>query len=280
MRNRIRGGVVRALCLSAAVLTVGASVTRADPKETAFSLSMGTDFTSHFISYGVDVWGGGSQASPFGDRRTEFGYATVGMAFTDAFSGFINVWGDINDNGGQPLGGNIQEIDLNVGLAYTWNKFSFSIAHGCWNYAQDTEHIIDFTVGYGDADMMAKGFSLNPSFTVHGRYNGNGAQDTGAAFVPGIKPSYTLLSDSKFPLTLSLPTSVAFFTDNFQGGSSGYGYFSCGPAVSVGMGFIPPKYGVWSVSASVIYYNTPSDSIPTNPKEDFIVTTLSVGVSM
>lgn len=264
---------------SALLLALGASTTT-QAADKAYSLSLGVDFTSHFISYGADVWGGGGHACTFSSQATHFAYGTLTAAFSDQLSGFVNVWSDINDNAESNIGGSVQEIDLNIGGTYTMDKFAFTLAHGCWMYASDTEGIIDGTVAYNDADMFAKGFALNPSATLHWRYLGNGSQDTGVAFVPGIKPTFTVNSDTKYPVTISFPISVAIFSDNFQGGDAGYGYFSAGIGASVPLSFIPEKFGAWSVSGNVTYYNTPNDAIPGNKEENFVVSTLSVGVSI
>lgn len=272
-----RGGLLAA----ALMLVMTGSMASAQMKEDkAYSLSVGFDFTSHFVSYGVDVWGGGGHACPWSSESTKFAYATLTASFSDNLSGFVNVWSDINDNAESNIGGSIQEVDLNIGVTYAYEKFSFTVANGCWWYAGDTEHVLDFTVAYNDADMFTKGFALNPSFTVHWRYEGNGGQDEGFAFVPGLKPSYTLMTDTKYPVTVSLPMAVAFFTDDFQGGDSGYGYFSVGPAVSVPLSFIPEKYGAWSLSGSIIYYMTDDGAIPSNPRENFCVSTVSIGMSI
>ena len=105
--------------------------------------------------------------------------------------------------------------------------------------------------------MLTKGFALNPSVNVHWRYEGNGGQEAGVAIVPGIKPTFALFKDTKYPLTVAFPLNVAFFcSDEFQGGDSGFGYFSGGISVSVPLAFIPEKFGAWAVTGSTTYYST------------------------
>lgn len=272
-----RGGLLAALLV---VLMVGSTASAQIKEDKAYSLSLGYDFSSHFVSYGLDVWGGGGHPCPWGNESTMFGYATLTAAFADNLTGFVNVWADINDNADSDIGGSIQEVDLNIGGTFTYEKFAFTLANGCWWYAGDTEHILDFTVAFNDADMLMEGFALNPSFTIHWRYEGNGSQDEGFAFVPGIKPSFTFMKESKYPITVAFPISVAFFTDDFQGGDSGFGYVSAGPAVTVPLSFIPEKFGAWSVTGSLIYYITDEDAIPSNPADSFCVGALSIGVAI
>lgn len=272
-----RGGLLAAMLV---VLMSGSMASAQIKEDKAYSLSLGYDFSSHFISYGVDVWGGGGHPCPWSSDSTMFGYATLTASFADNLSGFVNVWADINDNADSNIGGSIQEVDLNIGGTFTYEKFAFTLANGCWWYAGDTEHVLDFTVAFNDADMISEGFALNPSFTIHWRYEGNGGQDEGVAFVPGLKPAFTVMKDTKYPLTIAFPLSCAFFTDDFQGGDSGFGYVSAGAAVTVPLSFIPEKYGAWSVTGSITYYMTDEDAIPSNPKEDFCVGALSIGVSI
>lgn len=283
LRSFWMGNFGRRISMGAAamLLAVGASssAVQADVKS-PYSLSLGVDFTSHFISYGADVWGGGDEPSPFSENSTMFVSGTLTAQISDQLSVFANVWSDNNNNVESAIGGNIQEIDVNLGATYTVDKFAFTIANGWWDYAGSVEHVLDGTVAFNDADMIAKGFALNPSFTLHWRYDGNGGQDEGVAGVFGIKPTFTLAADSKFPVSLSVPASVAIFSDNFQGGDSGFGYASVGLGASVPLSFVPEKFGAWSASANVTYFFTSDDAIPGNPEENFFVTTLSVGMAI
>ncbi|MDB5326671.1 MAG: hypothetical protein JWM57_2240 [Phycisphaerales bacterium] len=248
------------------------------------SYSAGVDATSHFISFGGDVWGGGNEASPFSSRSTTFVYGTVSAKFTDELSGYVNLWSDNNDNVDSNIGGPIQEIDFNVGLNYTWDKFTFGIAHAYWMFGGGAEKAVEVSAAYNDADMWEntlKGFALNPSFLAHYRYDSTG--DLGGAnacvLQVGIKPTYTFDSIDDYPITVSVPMNVAYFTDPYQGGDgAGFGYFNAGVSASVPLAFIPKGFGAWTASVSEIYYNTTSD-IPNNPEDNFFVTTLSVGVS-
>jgi len=261
---------------AALAILAGAGIARAD--KSPYSFVYEVDATSHFISYGADVWGGGKEISPFSPRSTVFASETTTVALADNLSLYLNIWSDNNDNVHSGLGGDIQEIDVNTGATYTWDKLSFTLAHGFWNYAGSQEKVVDFTVAFNDGDMITHSsvIALNPSLNLHYRYEGNGGQEAGLAAVLGVAPSYTFLADQKYPITVAVPLSVAFFTDNFQGGDSGYGYFSGGVTGSVPLAFIPEKYGAWSASVNVTYYNTPDSAIPNNPRENFVTSMLSL----
>jgi hypothetical protein len=277
-----RRASIGAAAMMLAVGAVGSPVRAGD--KSPYSLSLGTDFTSHFVSYGADVWGGGNDASPFSDRRTMFVYGTLTCQFTDQLSGFVNVWSDVNDNAESSIGGQVQEVDLNVGGTYSFlegNKFSITLAHGCWMYAGDVEHVVDVTAAYNDTDMLAKGFALNPSVNFHWRYEGNGGQEEGSALVLGLKPSYTVDFTPQLSVNFSVPMQAAFFlTDEFQGGDSGFAYASIGVGAAVPLKFIPEKFGAWTVSGNLTYYCTESDALPGNKDAGFWVSTLSIGMSI
>ena len=284
MLSSIKGVLARRAAIAAAALAVGTLTTAAqaqEESESPYSFSFGWDVTSHFVSYGSDVWGGGDDASPFSDESTDFVYGTMNVALADNLSAFVNVWSDINNNTSDTIGGNIQEIDLNTGVTLALDKVSLTLVHGFWIYSGDEEQILDFVVGYDDTGLISDDFALAPSVTVHWRYQGVEGidQGEGVAIVPGIKPSWTFNGESDYPITLAVPVQVAFFTDDF-GAESGYAYFTAGVSGSVPLAFIPEKYGAWSASAGVAYYSTDDDVLPGNEEDDFFVTTLSIGVSM
>jgi hypothetical protein len=258
------------LGVAAIALAACAGPAREEEAKSPFSVSMDISTQSHFISYGADVWGGGGKASPFSDQSTLNTNLTISAAVADNLSVYINLWGDINDNAGDTLGGNIQEIDFNAGATYTMDEWSFTLAHGFWIYASDTEKILDFVVAFADGRMITQSddWSLNPSVIFHYRYDGNGGQDTGLAVVPGIRPSFTFNKESKYPIDLAVPVNIGLFTDDFQGGDSGLAFIN-----DTG------KYGTWTASAGATYWNTSDEAIPGNPEENFISTFLSIGLA-
>ncbi|GIW75825.1 MAG: hypothetical protein KatS3mg104_0888 [Phycisphaerae bacterium] len=276
-----RTGFLRKTCLalaaSAVVSFLGSSSHAA---ETKYSFSAGLDFTSHFISFGADVWGGGDSFSPFSAKSTVFGYGTLSAEFTDQISAFVNIWSDLNDNVDSAIGGPIQEVDFNVGVTYTLEKFSFTLTHNYWLYAGDNENAVELAVAYDDSELWGGKFALNPSALIHYRYEGQSGQEECAVIQLGVAPTvYTFMEESDYPISISVPAAVAFFTDDYQGGDSGFGYANIGVKASVPLAFIPPEYGAWSAGASVTYWFTPDDAIPGNPEESFVVTALSVGFS-
>jgi hypothetical protein len=249
------------------------------------SYSAGVDFSSHFISFGGDVWGGGYDASPFSSRSTSFVYGTVSAKFTDELSGFVNLWSDNNDNVDSEIGGPIQEVDFNVGVSYTFEKFTVGIAHAYWMFGGGAEKAFELSAGYNDAGMWddwVKGLSLNPSFLAHYRYDSTGdlGGENACVLQVGVKPTYAFDQVDDYPITIGLPFNVGYFTDPYQGGDgAGIGYLNAGISATVPLAFIPKGYGNWTASLSEVYFHTYENDIPGNPANNFFVTTLSVGVS-
>jgi hypothetical protein len=282
-RSRV---VAAAAALAVTALAGGSAAQAADemkPAEvrpgSAYELAFSTTTTSHFISYGADVWGGGNELSPFSARSTVFTEGTLTAKFADQLKGFVNVWSDNNDNVTSGIGGPIQEVDVNAGVIYdVGGGFTVKGVVGFWEYASDEEGIADLVIQYSDGDKIIPGFSINPSIKAHYRFKGNGSQETGLAVVAGISPSITLNKESPYKITVGFPAEVAYFQDGFQGGDSGLGFVDVGVTVSVPLAFIPAKYGNWAFTASATYFYTPEDQIPNNPRENFIVTAMSIGV--
>jgi len=266
---------IRAAVAVASLALFASPTVQAQEDESIYSFSAGLDYTSHFISYGADVWGGGYEISPFSPKSTTFAYATVTGQVADNLALYANIWSDLNDTIDSAIGGPIQEIDFNVGATFTFDKLAFTLAYGHWMYAGDEERVVDFWVSYNDSGMMAEGFALNPSINLHYRVDGNGGQEEAGCLVFGLKPAYTFAPESKFPITLAVPLAVALYEDEFQGGDGGYGYASAGLAVSVPLAFIPAKFGSFATTVSVTYYNTPEDSLPNNAEENFFVSAIS-----
>ena len=240
-------------------LALAATTARAAEAETPFvtgSLSLTLD--SHFISYGADVWGGGS------DINDALIHPNLEYVFAVApnVSFILGTWMDINDKGNSNVGTNkVQEVDIWAGFGTSVGDTKVTLLYQEWMYASTSERIVDLKFGFAGA--------LAPSFTVHGRVDGEG-MDTGAAFVAGISPGTTAGKAA-----LSLPISVAADTDGFHGGDAGFSYASVGASASVPLG----GDGSPSLGAGVTFYHTNEDVIPGNVDEDFVTGSLTLSLA-
>ena len=264
---------IKMLGCAAAVAVAGMSTSAVASDKVSGSAHV--SYNSHFVSYGLDVWGGGDDF--FGSNSTMF--LTTDITWDlEPVTLTAGVWSDVNNNLTSGVGGGIQEVDVWLGAAVDVGRFNFGLTFQQWYYASDTEGIIDLSVSFDDSDLLP--ITLNPSLTWHFRIEGNGAQEKGSVIVLGIEPSFTLIESDTSPLTLSLPAGVAFFLDDdFQGGDkSGVGYWYLGASFGVPLGFINSAYGDWSLNFDVYYYNTSARAIPGNVEENFFTGSIGLGV--
>ena len=238
------------------------------------SADVGVSYNSHFVSYGADVWGGGSHV--YGDRATTFVWGDLAVKATDALTFTLTLWSDINDNTVSGIGGHIQEVDFDPGFTYAFGKVTFGATYNAWSYAGDVEESVDLSLAYDDTDLIFPGIAFGPKVTWHDRVSGNGSQQVGSAVVLSVGPTFPL-GDG---LSIAVPAGIAFFTtDDFQGGSkSGYGFSYIGGSLGYGLGFVPAMYGKWSVNFDLIEYFTEKKAIPGNPAASFL--TASVGLKV
>jgi hypothetical protein len=263
-RNVASAGAVALLCSTAPSLA-----------QDNISGSAGYSVNSHFVSYGLDVWGAGD-GFLFDDQGTNFFWFDVGLDL-DPISINFGAWTDVNNNLPSGVGGNLQELDIYIGAAVAAGNFSFGATFQQWFYASDTEGVLDFSVSFDDSEIIPM-FPLSPSVTWHIRTDGNGGQAEGSAVVIAIGPSLDLGNSG---LSLSFPAGLGFFLDDdFQGGWEGglaYGYI--GGSLGIPLSFIPMEYGEWSVNADLIGYFTKTAAIPGNAQENFLTSSLGISVA-
>jgi len=225
---------------------------------------------THFVSYGADVW----QAGTSWDDPLFHPMLELNLDLGKGFTGIVGTWWDVNSNASSSIADAVQEVDVWVGLGYGVGDWSFTALYQEWMYGSDSERIFDLKVGYAHF--------LNPSVTLHFRTDGGAAggtpiggtpldYDTGLATVFGIAPG-TSWKDVSF----TFPVNVAFDSDGFHGGDSGFSFASVGASASVPLSFIPK--GDWTFNVGLTYYLTNDDVIPANPDDSFL--TGSAGVTL
>lgn len=248
--------------------------------EDKVSGTIGADLATHFVSYGTDVWGAGSDWND----PSVFVWGEVAWDF-DLFTLTGGVWSDINNNVDSAIGGQIQEIDVYIGVGFDWEKFSFGVTLQEWYYNSITEHILDFSVAYDDTGLLWDDFAFNPSLVWHNRTGGEGLEE-GSALVLGIEPSFTVLDSEDYPVTLSIPVAVGLNAPSITGDDEFYGddadsfdwaYASVGATLGVPLAFIPAEYGDWSAAANATYYFTDDDTVG-NPRDNFLTGMLSLSM--
>lgn len=262
----------RSLSLAAVAVAAGPLAVQAQ-EEPKVSAVIGADYNSHFVSYGYDVWGAGTDF--FGDMSTFNPYAEATFDF-DTFTFTIGSWWDINDNAAATLGGDIQEEDFYYGLGTSYGDFSFGLTYQHWHYAGGVEQVLDLSVGYDDSALWGGDFALSPSLLIHKRLSASniGTADSNSfAYLLSVEPGFTIVDSEEYPVDLSIPATIAFGDEGFYP-DDGYAYFSVGAQFSMPLSFIPPEYGEWGVGAGVTFYSTDVGNV----EDDFL--TGNVGVSV
>tara|TARA_R110000850_G_scaffold152114_2_gene275181 strand:- start:24445 stop:25278 length:834 start_codon:yes stop_codon:yes gene_type:complete len=240
--------------------------------------SFGLDFQSHFISYGADVWGGGTEF--FGSQHTTFVYMDIGIELPEGWAMNFGAWSDINNNAPESdsVGGDIQEIDVYGGVSYSTGPMSFGLTYQEWNYGGSTaERILDLTAGFDDSSLWGGGFALNPSLTAHFRVGSDSGAEEGQVIVLAFGPGF-----EAGPVSFGVPIAFGFVSSEYYGptADSGLGYSTIGLNASTPLSFIPAAYGAWSATTGVNYYATDADVIPGNiDDEDFTTGFVSLGLS-
>lgn len=192
---------------------------------------------TNFMSYGFDVW----QRGTFDDALFHPQF-DIKWLLPAGFNVYGGIWSDINNNESSSIGDAVQEVDLWAGIGYGYDIFSVSLTYQEWMYANDSERIVDLGLA---ADTI-----LQPNLTIHGRVHGNGEQDEGVVFVPGIGHTFEFGS-----VTLNTPVKVGFVTnDYYKEGEGGFGYVSVGGNVGVPLSFIAADYGTWGFNTGLTYY--------------------------
>ncbi|GAA5123778.1 hypothetical protein JIN84_11805 [Luteolibacter yonseiensis] len=259
-----------AFALATGIATAGTTETTttapaAPPAEDVVSGVLKLDFNSHFVSYGADVWGDAESMSDMGFNPM----LELSFALPAGFTSTLGTWWDVNSKGDSPLGGQMQEIDVWAGLAYTYEKFTVGVTFQDWIYADATEEILDVKFAY---DCL-----LAPSLTIHNRLGeGGSGGNEGTVLVLGLSHSI-----EAGPVTVSFPVSVAYFLeDDFHANSTddGFGYASLGVGAALPLTAVADTLGDWTLNAGLNYYFT-DDGVVGNPNgDDFLTTT--VGLSL
>src|SRR5688572_846532 len=100
------------------------------PEEDFFSGTLNLDYNSHFVSYGLDVWGDGNDLEgPTFNPALEL---TWGLPAN--FSLILGTWWDVNGKVPSAIGGKLQEIDVWAGLGYKVGDLSITALYQNWIY--------------------------------------------------------------------------------------------------------------------------------------------------
>lgn len=227
------------------------------------------DLNTHFISYGNDTWSDGNPQLGELDFNP---FLELSFALPANFKATLGTWWDVTDKlPSTSIGGDLREVDVWGGLAYTYDKFTLGLVYQAWMYGDSTEDILDVNFSY-DCFLL-------PTLIVHNRLSpGASGGDDGTVIVAGISYGF-----EAGPVTVSFPVNVAYFaTADYHGPSAdtGFGYASIGVTAALPLNRVMGSaFGDWTLNGGLIYYFTDTDITVNNEQSDFLTASLGVSVA-
>jgi hypothetical protein len=235
----------------------------AGPNTGRLSVSAGVDWTSAYFFRGIKQETEDLILQPYGEitfKLVENAGALTSLSLTAGMWNSLHtgptgsdsltatdpkVWYELDGYG--KLSAVLFE-DLTASAIYT----AYLSPNNVFNSVQE----VAFGVSYNDAKLLGP-FALNPSVLVAFEFDGqaDAGADEGIYAQIGIAPGYTFLSDSKYPLSLSIPLAVGLSLSDYYefgiGSDDTFGYFSAGATLSVPLAFIPAEFGKWVIKGGV-----------------------------
>jgi hypothetical protein len=228
-------------------------------KESCITGDLGVNVVSQYISRGLIFENQGAIIQPYADLYFKL-YESEG--FLNKISLNLGIWNSFQsrktDAGAVTGAGTAStrswyEFDFTAGVSFTFAKnFTFTPSYYTFLSPNDgfaTFQGLNLALGYDTTDLI--GFNLAPKVQVLFELEnkaGNGA-DEGIYYEIALAPSFPV-----GPVTISIPLTAGFGSNDFYAGDEGFGFASGGVQVSYNLPFIPECYGTWTVSAGATYY--------------------------
>ena len=277
MMNPVKSSVFTSVLTASLLGTAGlfarephttTTTTTPPPSESKFAGSLNLDLNSHFVSYGLDVWGDGNDLEGGTFNPT----LELTWALPANFTAILGTWWDVNGKIPSSIGGKLQEIDVWAGLGYKIGDLSITGLYQNWFYGSGNEQIVDIKFAYN--------CFLSPSLLIHNRVDpGASGGNNGTVLVAGISHSI-----EAGPVTFSFPLNIAYFLDDdFHPAStdSGLGYGSLGINATLPLTFLGDSRGEWNLHGGFTYYVTDSDVVANSdagrPDNDFLTANIGIG---
>jgi hypothetical protein len=244
-------------------------------KESCITGDLGVNVVSQYISRGLIFENQGGIIQPYADLYFRL---YQGDGFINKVSANVGIWNSFHSrhtDAGEAVGRGTgradasstrswYEFDFTAGLAVTFLK-NFTLTPSYYTFLSPNDGFNTFqglnvNLAYDDTDLLGK-FALHPHVTVLWELEnkaGNGS-DEGVYYEVGIAPSTPLGKDTG--LTLTLPITAGFGSNEFYARNAGFGYFSAGAQVSYALAFVPKCLGAWTVNSGATYYYLGSQSL-------------------
>ena len=231
--------------------------------KSALSGDLGFNFVSEYISRGAPQEVKGAIFQPYADV---FYSIYEGDGFVNKVSLNLGVWSSFHStHTAAPAGARVPawyEFDYTPGVSVSFAKdFTLTVSYYDFDSpsaAFDESRNLNFSLAYNDANLLGA-FALHPHVTylreLEGKATNGPVGTSGNYYEVGVAPALPAFG----PVTVTVPLTVGFGSNNFYYQNKGFGYFSGGPAVSVALP-IPAKYGTWAFNASATYYYLPTQN--------------------
>jgi len=254
------------VAVGAALVIAAAPAGAESPNKGRLSLSVGSDFTTAYFFRGILQERDGFIWQPYGELGFNLYTADENSADpVKSFSLFAGSWNSVHEektlaSGSGPS--NWYESDFYAGLKANFfgntEAKAFYIAYSYPNGAFNTVQELDVQFTLNDAEWLDK-WALNPYVLFAGEFDNTAlGTDKGSYAEVGLRPSFTIIDDENYPVSLALPMKAGFSISNYyedaNGDDDAFGFFQGGPVVSIPLAFIPAEYGSWAASAGVSLY--------------------------
>lgn len=274
-------------------------------KKSCITGDLGVNFVSEYIFRGLVLENQGIIAQPY--LNLYFGLYQ-GEGFINAVNLNLGVWASVHsyDEGRNTSSDHFYESDYSAGLAVTFAKnFTLTTTFTSYNSpadAWDSAEEISLKLAYNDSDLLGA-FAVRPYALVafdlddsrlgfDDRASENNPSGSGIYYEVGIAPSFALIKDGSYPVTVTIPVAVGFGNSNYYNGDE-FGFVSAGLNFAVGLGFVPSCYGTWTLNAGATYYHLgsgaaefaefgtafPADGGVANDSEDRVVFSGGIGLA-
>ena len=120
--------------------------------------------------------------------------------------------------------------------------------------AYQPSNALQLTLTWDDEDIPGW-FALHPHITWLASipFGWNGGEGDGNYFEIGVAPETVIGSESRYPITVTLPVNTGFGDENYYPGDA-FGYASLGISASVPLAFLPKDFGEWNFGVTSAYY--------------------------
>jgi hypothetical protein len=236
----------------------------------ALSFSAGVDLSTAYYYNGIPQIDQGLVTWPWVELGIQL-CETIGVTFGQ-WNSLHNDVGPRTDTtpGAAGSGGSSNpwyESDFYTGISFALPAgFEFGITYvnlHSPNFGGEFSEELQFNLSFDDSEHLEE-FSLSPYVQISQELDAGSdflGRDghEGTLLLIGIEPGTTVLTDSDYPISLSLPAVIGINLDDYyETGAKGarvdnddtFGYADIAVAASLPLSFVPDQYGSWSFGAA------------------------------